>query len=669
MIRNRGFAQIPLMISLLVLAIALPALSRVVKQSQDTRNRATSEVCVIVPPELIVSEGECSTFQGCAKMVSVGVSDTAGVRHCKIDCACPEIVGGDNAFCGECRLPISPTEIPTEAPPVTLTPTTSPTPTCDPSACDSEYDCLLDRKCNITNIVACEKCSPATESAKKKNYCTSCDVILPTITPTSTPSATPTPVVYCTPVPCPTGGKYACPTGSCLGGCGMVCVTPTEVPVVTPGECKMPVVEDYFSIKFDKMIPEVDIVFAFDTTGSMSSLIKKAKEKGLELLKGLDEKLGDKARFAVVDFRDYDVLPYGAPGDYPYKLDVDLTDDKDKVMNGINGLTIGNGKDLPESYLTVMHNVKDLKWRDGAKKILIFLADSVEHNPEVDGSGSITTAGEIENFKKAGISLLYLNVDNQFNVTKHWKEVSEKIGNGSGAFGVASITTSSTDFVEVIMKLVVGVVRNIDKLYLNANPDKYLPWLKYTAMVGVTIPVEGTEIKFPYSIEPLGMTNGTYNLVVELMGDKTLYATKSASVVVVGCPGDCGKLEQVCCVNSAGDKYCDVGLGCDPDSGKCKKACGKLDQVCCVGEGEGDVYCDEGLDCDLEKEICKKACPPCKAIGDYSCDGTVNGLDYSWWKQEFVDKLKHDGKWEASYTCSEVVGPEDFSAWRNSYLN
>lgn len=62
------------------------------------------------------------------------------------------------------------------------------------------------------------------------------------------------------------------------------------------------------------------------------------------------------------------------------------------------------------------------------------------------------------------------------------------------------------------------------------------------------------------------------------------------------------------------------------------------------------------------------SCPSCKANGDYNCDGTVNGLDYSWWKQEFVDKIQHGGKWTASRTCSGTVTTEDFSAWRDGYL-
>jgi len=81
------------------------------------------------------------------------------------------------------------------------------------------------------------------------------------------------------------------------------------------------------------------------------------------------------------------------------------------------------------------------------------------------------------------------------------------------------------------------------------------------------------------------------------------------------------------------------------------------DKIYCAGNqkleievvGEGDVECK-------------------KKNGDYNGDGKVDGLDYSWWKQEFVDKLSHDGKWEAIPDCSGEVTTEGYSVWRYNYL-
>jgi subtilisin family serine protease len=78
-----------------------------------------------------------------------------------------------------------------------------------------------------------------------------------------------------------------------------------------------------------------------------------------------------------------------------------------------------------------------------------------------------------------------------------------------------------------------------------------------------------------------------------------------------------------------------------------------------IGKDMGDYNCD-GV---AEGVVCKE----CKKKGDYNCDGKVNGLDYSWWKQEFIDKVQHGGKWEASSTCT-AVSLDDYSVWRDNYL-
>lgn len=62
-------------------------------------------------------------------------------------------------------------------------------------------------------------------------------------------------------------------------------------------------------------------------------------------------------------------------------------------------------------------------------------------------------------------------------------------------------------------------------------------------------------------------------------------------------------------------------------------------------------------------------CGDDKKMGDYNNDGEVNGLNYSYWKQEFVDKIQHDGRWEASHVCGDGVTPEDYSVWRYNYLD
>ena len=96
-------------------------------------------------------------------------------------------------------------------------------------------------------------------------------------------------------------------------------------------------------------------------------------------------------------------------------------------------------------------------------------------------------------------------------------------------------------------------------------------------------------------------------------------------------------------------------------------ACSGVDAICKgdtaknFWDGVHKVWCFGTKDC----TVCTKS----KKNGDYNGDGTVNGLDYSWWKQEFVDKIQHEGKWEASPDCSEEITNEGYSVWRYNYYN
>src|SRR5438876_473081 len=71
-----------------------------------------------------------------------------------------------------------------------------------------------------------------------------------------------------------------------------------------------------------------DIIIAIDTTGSMGGAIAQAKMEAIQICNDVKMAIPG-ARFAVVDFKDYDrnlVSPpppsgaYGGTGDYPYLL-------------------------------------------------------------------------------------------------------------------------------------------------------------------------------------------------------------------------------------------------------------------------------------------------------------------------------------------------------------
>ena len=139
----------------------------------------------------------------------------------------------------------------------------------------------------------------------------------------------------------------------------------------------------------------VDVAFVIDTTGSMSDDIAAAKASAVSIVNNLKGKEPD-TRIALVDFRDFPVLPYGNPwSDYEYKDQLGFTSDGAAAVSAINGLTIGDGQDAPEDdYCALMHAIENATchgtgvgsgigaWRSIPGKYIILMTDSTTHDPE-----------------------------------------------------------------------------------------------------------------------------------------------------------------------------------------------------------------------------------------------------------------------------------------------
>ena len=151
-------------------------------------------------------------------------------------------------------------------------------------------------------------------------------------------------------------------------------------------------------------IPKADVVFAIDLTGSMSGEIAEVKANATNIMNSLAAQIAD-VQFGLISFMDYNgtyntsappgsVPPwynatYGsaAAGDYPYKLDQDITSNTTLVNQTIGGLILGSGGDGPQDYTRIIHesyNDTNLTWRTDAKKILILFGDNVPHDTDFD---------------------------------------------------------------------------------------------------------------------------------------------------------------------------------------------------------------------------------------------------------------------------------------------
>jgi len=133
-----------------------------------------------------------------------------------------------------------------------------------------------------------------------------------------------------------------------------------------------------------RLVPEkLDLVFAIDTTGSMSPYINGVVNVANSVVDTLTGS-GSDFRIGVVDYKDVDSTLPGCPPDYDAVTDLAFSTDKVAITGALNGLRgkVAGGCDIPEDVLSGIKRAVDFPWRMGVKKAIIAMGDAPGHDPE-----------------------------------------------------------------------------------------------------------------------------------------------------------------------------------------------------------------------------------------------------------------------------------------------
>jgi hypothetical protein len=147
---------------------------------------------------------------------------------------------------------------------------------------------------------------------------------------------------------------------------------------------------------------KTDVMFLFDTSGSMSGALGEAKEEIDAVVDQLSATTPDVA-FGVANVEDYPFYDEGAlfatltESEYeedpekPWRLDQPVTTEQSKVFTAIEALSGSSvehgGGDGPEAYGRALWETDtnpSVGWRAGARHLIVLIADQVPHNPNVD---------------------------------------------------------------------------------------------------------------------------------------------------------------------------------------------------------------------------------------------------------------------------------------------
>ncbi|HXD55974.1 MAG TPA: hypothetical protein VN618_14555 [Solirubrobacteraceae bacterium] len=161
-----------------------------------------------------------------------------------------------------------------------------------------------------------------------------------------------------------------------------------------------------------------DVMFVFDTSGSMTGELEEAKEKISSVMAALAASLPNVAFGVsrVEDVPDWNGQEYlgGEPTEKEFEENTEkawellqpMSTDQGASQAAINRLTIGSGGDLPESYGRALYEADtnpNVAWRAGARHEIVLIADNVPHDENLNQGlaealwGPNEETGNIEN--------------------------------------------------------------------------------------------------------------------------------------------------------------------------------------------------------------------------------------------------------------------------------
>ena len=127
-----------------------------------------------------------------------------------------------------------------------------------------------------------------------------------------------------------------------------------------------------------KNIGKLDMVIAFDTTGSMAAYIEDVRKQVAELVPRLFKDNED-LRLGIVAFGDY--CDMKGPNEFGIAYQcLPLTDNENDIIRFIRNSENTSGGDGDEFYeLVIKKIVEEMEWREGSTRSILLIADAEPH--------------------------------------------------------------------------------------------------------------------------------------------------------------------------------------------------------------------------------------------------------------------------------------------------
>lgn len=168
-----------------------------------------------------------------------------------------------------------------------------------------------------------------------------------------------------------------------------------------------------------------DVVFSFDTTGSMAACISQVRRQLQDTIKTLFRDIPD-LRIGVIAHGDYcDAPPVG-----PYVIrTLDLTTNQAQLLKFVQDTPSTFGGDADECYELVLHDARSLTWRAGVPRVLAVIGDANPHGPSYpQNTKRLDWRNELDLLTESQIKVYGVQALNRSESQKFYSEVARRTG-------------------------------------------------------------------------------------------------------------------------------------------------------------------------------------------------------------------------------------------------
>ncbi|MEI1377818.1 VWA domain-containing protein [Nostoc sp. UHCC 0926] len=165
----------------------------------------------------------------------------------------------------------------------------------------------------------------------------------------------------------------------------------------------------------------IEIVFSFDTTGSMYPCLTQVRRK----IKNTVTRLIDEIpliRIGIIAHGDY--CDEGST--YVTKI-FNISGDVDAICDFVQNVAPTGGGDAPECYELVLHESQSLSWSKSATKSLVLIGDDIPH-PPAHNPKKLNWRKELDKLAEAEITVYGVQALNRSHATPFYQELAEKSG-------------------------------------------------------------------------------------------------------------------------------------------------------------------------------------------------------------------------------------------------